>query len=85
MGLSIHDLDMVRKATNKLIDVHMMVTNPGRHVQLYAEHGADIIYFHPEADARPDGTIAKIRELGIYQGLQLILELDYQQSRNFFI
>jgi len=71
IGLSIHDLDVVRRATDKLIDVHMMITDPGRYVQLFAQHGGDIIYIHPEADVHPVGTIAKIREYGKRPGIAI--------------
>lgn len=71
IGLSIHDLDVVRRATKKLIDVHMMITDPGRYVQLFAQHGADIIYIHPEADVHPAGTIAKIRGYGKKPGIAI--------------
>lgn len=71
IGLSLQDLDVVRRATRKLIDVHMMIIDPGRYVQLFAEHGADIIYIHPDADMHPAKTIARIVECGKLPGIAI--------------
>lgn len=68
-GMSFADIDVVRSATDKLLDCHMMVQNPIRYVDLVAEHGCDIIYIHPEADPMPPVTLAKIRALGKKAGI----------------
>ncbi len=51
------------------IDVHLMVTPVDRIVGDFAEAGADIISFHPEATQHVDRTIALIREAGCRPGL----------------
>jgi ribulose-phosphate 3-epimerase len=68
-GLSLQDMDVVRNNTDKLIDVHLMVNEPGRYVQMFAERGADIIYIHPESEAHPAGSLAKIRGAGKAPGI----------------
>lgn len=68
-GMSFADIDLVRSATNKRIDCHMMVQNPIRYVEVVAEHGCDIIYIHPEADPMPTATLAKIKALGKQAGI----------------
>jgi ribulose-phosphate 3-epimerase len=68
-GLSLQDLDVVRNNTNKLIDVHLMVVEPGRYVRMFAERGADIIYIHPESEFHPAGSLAKIRDAGKAPGI----------------
>ena len=39
----------VRKATNLVLDVHLMITKPNRYFKEFIDCGADIITFHLEA------------------------------------
>ena len=43
-------LQSVRKITDQVLDVHLMVERPVNFVKAFAEAGADIIVFHLEAD-----------------------------------
>ena len=40
----------IRKATSKLLDVHLMITKPVRYVEQFCDAGGDIITCHVEAD-----------------------------------
>lgn len=60
-GMGLQDFSFIRSATTKLVDVHLMISDPGRYVELFADMGADIVYFHPEADLHPLRTIEKIK------------------------
>jgi ribulose-phosphate 3-epimerase len=51
------------------IDVHLMVKPVDRIVPDFAQAGADIISFHPEASEHVDRTIALIRDHGCRPGL----------------
>jgi ribulose-phosphate 3-epimerase len=53
------------------IDVHLMVEPVDELVRLFAEAGATLISFHPEASRHVDRTIQLIRELGCQPGLVL--------------
>ena len=53
------------------IDVHLMVEPVDDLVKLFAEAGATLISFHPEASRHVDRTIQLIRELGCKPGLVL--------------
>jgi ribulose-phosphate 3-epimerase len=53
------------------IDVHLMVEPVDDLVRLFAEAGATLISFHPEASRHVDRTIQLIRELGCKPGLVL--------------
>jgi ribulose-phosphate 3-epimerase len=53
------------------IDVHLMVEPVDDLVRLFAEAGASLISFHPEASRHVDRTIQLIRELGCKPGLVL--------------
>jgi ribulose-phosphate 3-epimerase len=61
----------LRPHTAAVIDVHLMVRPVDRIVPDFAEAGANIISFHPEASDHVDRTIALIRECGCRPGLVL--------------
>lgn len=60
-GMGLQDVETIRTLTDQLVDVHLMIENPGEYVELFADMGIDIIYFHPEADKHPARTIDKIK------------------------
>lgn len=70
-GMGIQDFELIRKSTNKLVDVHLMIKNPSNYVEKFADMGADIIYFHPETDLHPTRTIDKIKGLGKQAGIAI--------------
>ena len=53
------------------IDVHLMVKPVDALIPMFAQAGADIISFHPEASEHVDRTIQLIRSLGLKAGLVL--------------
>ena len=64
-------LKAVRKATRKLFDVHLMIVEPERYVQRFAQAGADMVTFHLEACADPARCIALIRASGARVGITI--------------
>jgi len=54
----------VRKATRLPIDVHLMIVEPERYVQAFAEAGADNLTVHLEASPHLHRTVQVIRSLG---------------------
>src|SRR3712207_3158175 len=52
-----------------VLDVHLMVDNPERHIPQVAQAGADSVTFHVEASADPASTIALAREHGLQVGV----------------
>ncbi len=59
----------VRKYTEKPFDVHLMIRDPLKYADDFADAGADIITFHVECDSDIDKTIEKIKSRGIKAGL----------------
>ncbi len=59
----------VRKYSDKPFDVHLMITDPLKYIDDFADAGADIITFHVECDSPIDETIEKIKSRGIKVGL----------------
>lgn len=50
ISIGIPVVQSVRKITDMVLDVHLMIDKPLRYVKAFAEAGADIIVFHLEAD-----------------------------------
>ena len=61
----------IRPVTRAIIDVHLMVRPVDRIIPDFANAGANIISFHPEASDHVDRTIALIKEHGCRAGLVL--------------
>src|SRR5688572_8101843 len=61
----------IRPLTQAPIDVHLMVKPVDRIVPDFAEAGANIISFHPEASEHVDRTIGLIKSCGCKAGLVL--------------
>lgn len=71
MTLGIQDIMCIRRNTRKMIDVHLMMENPGRHIKMFADAGVDLIYIHPEAERYVIKTLAEIKEKGMKTGIAL--------------
>lgn len=54
----------LRNKTNRVFDVHLMIEEPVRYIQAFADAGADIITVHYEACKHLHSTIQKIKECG---------------------
>ena len=61
----------IRKATKKVFDVHLMITEPERYINEFVESGADIITFHIEATKDPGKVIDMIHEKGLKAGVSV--------------
>ena len=66
ISVGIPVLQSVRKFTDMVLDVHLMIDRPSRYIDQFAEAGADIINLHVEADSEENtlAAIERIRELG---------------------
>ena len=64
-------IEAVRRTTSLVLDVHLMLTEPGRWVREFREAGADLLTFHIEAVPEPRPLLEEIRSLGMGAGLTL--------------
>lgn len=64
-------LKSIRKYTDRLFDVHLMIVDPERYIKDFAEAGADIITVHAEACKHLDATIDLIKSCGAMAGVAL--------------
>ncbi len=61
----------LRPHTDKLLDVHLMISPVDSYLEAFAEAGADIITVHPEAGPHIHRTLQRIRQLGKKAGVSL--------------
>ncbi len=61
----------LRPVTKKTFDVHLMIKPVDKYIQSFAEAGADIITFHPEATPSTENTIKLIKKFNKKVGISL--------------
>lgn len=61
----------LRKVTDKVFDVHLMIEDPDRYVEEFVHCGADIITVHAEATKHLHRTLEHIHALGVKAGVAL--------------
>lgn len=59
----------MRKHSKLVFDVHLMVVNPERFVEAYAQAGADIMTIHVESTPHIHGALQKIKAAGMKAGV----------------
>ena len=64
-------LEVIRKHTDKVLDVHLMIENPDNYLVNFKNSGADILTVHVEACRHLNRTISAIKELGMKAGVAL--------------
>lgn len=64
-------IQSLRPCTDRMFDVHLMIDEPIRYIDEFADAGADIITVHAEACRHLDRTIERIKERGILAGVAL--------------
>lgn len=62
-------ISAIRKATNKICDVHLMIEEPGKYAEAFRAAGADILSVHIEACPHLHRNIQQIRSLGMKAGV----------------
>lgn len=67
--MGVMDVQTIRRYTDKPVDCHLMIENPGNKVDWFIKAGANIIYIHPESERYVVKTLAHIKELGAYAGI----------------
>ena len=61
----------MRKVTDLVLDVHLMIDRPLRYVEQFCKAGADYLTIHVEADTEENtrAALEKIRQLGVKPGI----------------
>jgi len=61
----------LRKYTDKVFDVHLMIENPDKYVEEFANAGADIITVHQEATVHIHRLVTLIKSFGCKAGVSI--------------
>lgn len=61
----------LRKISNMIFDVHLMVEKPERYIEDFKKSGADILTVHCEATTHLHRTLSQIRQCGMKAGVTL--------------
>ena len=61
----------LKKKTNMIFDVHLMISPVHKYIDAYSDAGADIITIHPEATNDLNSSILKIKQLKKKVGVSL--------------
>ena len=66
-AMSLNDMKYIADATDKPLDVHLMIEHPNNHIGLFIKNlrPGDTIYIHPEAEYHPSTTLQKVIDAGI--------------------
>lgn len=73
----------IRKITNIIFDVHLMIVEPERYVREFAECGADSITFHLEAAEDAEALIDQIHALGCKAGMSIKPQTPVEAVRKY--
>ncbi|HYP44641.1 MAG TPA: ribulose-phosphate 3-epimerase [Propionibacteriaceae bacterium] len=69
LGLPV--VESIRKVTDAMLDIHLMIEAPDRWAPAYAEAGAESVTFHVEAAAAPVRLARELRSQGARAGMAL--------------
>ena len=61
-------VEAIRKRTALTLDVHLMISEPGRYLRAFADSGTDICTIHVEAGADSRALLGEIRRMGMRAG-----------------
>ncbi len=64
-------IQSIRKVTDRVFDVHLMIEKPERYIDEFVKCGADIITFHMEATEKPEEIIDTIHAKGLRAGISI--------------
>ena len=64
-------ISQIRKLTNKVLDVHLMIVQPERYISDFKAAGADVLTVHYEAVTHLHRCVQQIKEAGMKAGVSL--------------
>jgi len=64
-------VEALRRVTDLPLDVHLMIEEPERHIEAFAQAGASILTVHPEASPHVHRLVQMIKGLGLRSGVAL--------------
>ncbi len=72
-AMSLNDMSYIASATDKPLDVHLMIEHPNNHINLFLNklRKGDTVYIHPEAEYHPSTTLQSIINAGMIPGIAI--------------
>lgn len=72
-AMSLNDMRYIASATDKPLDVHLMIEHPNNTISIFLENlrKGDTVYIHPEAEYHPSTTLQKIINAGLIPGIAI--------------
>jgi len=64
-------ISAIRKATNKVCDVHLMIEEPEKYTETFKKIGADVLTVHVEACKHLHRNLQQIRSLNMKAGIAI--------------
>lgn len=71
-------ISRIRPLTTKVLDTHLMISNPLNYIEKYADAGSDYITFHIEIEEDINQVIDKIKACGKKAGLAIKPNTDIE-------
>jgi ribulose-phosphate 3-epimerase len=71
LSLGVPIVEAVRRSTDLPLDVHLMISEPGRYLDAFRQAGADLLTVHIEVAPDPRALLAEIHGMGAGAGLSL--------------
>ena len=68
----------LRKYSDMVLEVHLMITKPEKYVGQFCDAGADIVTFHPEASDDVQGALDEIKSKGKKCGLVINADQPFE-------
>lgn len=73
----------IRKHSDITFDAHLMIQDPIRYIDAFADAGCDMITVHCEAEGDIHGAIAKIKAKGLKAGISINPETDVSAMEEY--
>ena len=72
-AMSLNDMRYIAGATDKPLDVHLMIEHPNNNIGLFLQNlrPGDTVYIHPEAEYHPSTTLQAIINAGMIPGIAI--------------
>lgn len=64
-------VECIRKVSPIYLDVHLMIENPEKYIEVFAKAGANLLTVHWEACEDPGEVLKAIKKLGVHAGLAI--------------
>lgn len=84
ISIGIPVVKSIRKITNLFLDTHLMIENPIKYIDAFADAGSDLITFHYEATLdKTIETIEKIKSRNLKVGLSIKPKTTVDEIKNY--